>query len=617
MPASIDVEEQDSLSYTRGFGTFHFAPVDDEGHDVHRRNRTTWKAAAAAAAPPLKPTTIPSTFPFMKLPIEIRKKIYACFVDELRDNVKGSAPARRVVSTDSGPPAKYTGPSLHLYVFDKTFDPDYQDDNGPVEPMLVEGAPDARNVDPRTGQPLNVLEMYKAIREGRLDSDEEKALPENWRRLKEDDHQWSSEEDASMSDAGDEESEWDSDEAEIAVDLKRKSPSAQVVNIEDDDSEVEEVKPSVSKKKAAVTKPTKKAPSKPAKQEVMVIDSSDESEEEEYVPSSSSPSSSSSSSSSSSEEDSSEGSDKDEDADIDSTRLPNDDFPDSDNDDADPTYHDSDYDREYIAKANKLAAKRNRALLIWTPRCYVAIYSRTLTSPDCPVHNRPSNLFHTLDFEDLWACATCSHRNPAAYHNLRRLAQVNPFITTELGTTLWHGSTVEFDGPETFLSLATERPAILPLIRNVVLNLEIHPILPFGKSGTKNLADVIEIISERMDLDSFKVQLGTPGTFYADERPEPEWGSEWRREWAPLVRGLKTRRLELGVVEGLKVGGGEGVKVEEDVEAVLDGWMGKLLGEWTPDCLRREEEREASREIKREETEEPVKSLKMVLRLRS
>jgi hypothetical protein len=581
MPAVVDVEEQ-SLGYTRGFGTFHFAPLDDEGHHVHRRNRATWKAAAAAAAPPLKPPIIPSTFPFMKLPIEIRNKIYACFIDELRGNVKSNAAARCTVSTDSGPPPNC--PSLHLYVFDKTFDPDHENDNDPVEPMLVQGAPDTRSVDPRTGQLMNVLEMYKALKEGEWDSEEEAKLPLDWKRLKkEETGPWKGEEpDASMSDAQDEESDWDSDEAEIATNLKRNAPP--VIKIDGDDSDLEEIRP------AAAKKALKKAPTKSAQHKVIVIDSS-ESEEEEYVPSGGEESSTS--------EDSSEASDEDEDVDI-TQDLPSD-------DDNDPTYHDSDYDKEYVAQAKKLAAKRNRNLNLWTPGCYVAIYSRTLTSTDCPIHrDTPA----PLDFEDLWACAACSHRDPAAYDNLRRLAQVSPLVSTELGNAVWHGSTVEFDGPETFLSLAIDRPAVLPLIRNVVLNLDIHPILPFGKAGTRNLASATEIASEKMDLDSFKVQLGAPGTFYVDSEPEAEWGTEWRREWAPLFKGLKTRRLELGVVEGLRVKGGEGVKREEgDVEAVLEDWMGGLLEEWMPDCLRRD----GSREIKREETEEPVK---MVLRLR-
>jgi hypothetical protein len=522
----------------------------------------------------------------MKLPIEIRNKIYACFIDELRGNVKSNAAARRTVSTGSGAPPKYTGPTLHLYVFDKTFDPDHEDDNGPVEPMLVQGAPDTRNVDPRTGKPLNILEMYKALKEGEWDSDEEAKLPSDWKRLRmEETGPWKEEEpDASMSDAEDEESDWDSDEAEIATNLKQNA--APVINIEGDDSDVQKVKPAAANK----------ASRKPVKQEVIIIDSSDESEEEEYIPSDGEESSSS--------DDSSEASDEDEDEDI-TQDLPEDD------DVNDPTYHDSDYDQEYIAQANSLAAKRNRNLNLWTPGCYVAIYSRTLTSPDCPVH-RPAGdtLNNTLDFEDLWACATCSHRDPAAYDNLRRLAQVSPLMSTELGNALWHGSAVEFDGPETFLSLAIDRPAVLPLIRRVVLNLEIHPILPFGKAGTKNLASVIEIVTGKMDLDTFRVQLGTPGTFYVDSEPEPEWGREWREEWAPLFKGLKTRKLELGIVEGWEVKVGEGVKQEEgEVEAVLESWMEGLLAEWMPDCLRRE----GSREIKSEETEEPVK---MVLRLR-
>jgi hypothetical protein len=186
-------------------------------------------------------------------------------------------------------------------------------------------------------------------------------------------------------------------------------------------------------------------------------------------------------------------------------------------------------------------------------------------------------------------------------------------MTTELGKALWLGATVEFDGPETFLALAVERPAVLPLIRNVVLNLEINPILPLGRAGTKNLESMMKLASEKMDLDSFKVQLSTPHseTFYADSAPEPDWGSESRKEWAPLFRGLRTRRLVLSTADSWRPQGIEGEQLNQ-LEEVLDRWFRSLLEEWMPDCLR--VEADDGKKIKREET---PSLMKFSLRLRN
>jgi len=54
MTGTLSSSEQ-SVGYTRGFGSFHFAPVDEDGLHVHRRRA---KAAAAAAAPLVNPTTM-------------------------------------------------------------------------------------------------------------------------------------------------------------------------------------------------------------------------------------------------------------------------------------------------------------------------------------------------------------------------------------------------------------------------------------------------------------------------------------------------------------------------------------------------------------------------------
>jgi len=493
----------------------------------------------------------------MKLPLEIRKKIYGCFVDELRGAAKGGAPQRRTVSSEGGPPQRSGHNSLHLYVFDKSFDPCNQDDNVAHEPMLVEGLPDQRNLDPRAGadttKPMDALEIYKSIQSGELDENDPN-FPSAWKDIRRREERfklpWEDEEpEATMSDAEDSDAtDWDSDEAEIAENLKRNVKPL----VERDGSKVAKVKPVVTK-----------SPKKKGK-EVEVIEIVDSDEEKEVVLI----------------EDSEESDDDDYDPQDDE-----DSFEDIDDDSDDSTYQGGDDKVKYLGKVTKSRPVPDTKR--WIPRCYVVIYSRYLTSPDCAAHrvDDPDG----LDYEDLWACDVCSHRDPAAYDNLRRLAQVSPLMTIELGKALWLGATAEFDGPETFLALAVERPAVLPCIRHVVLNLEINPILPLGRSGTANLASMLGLVSEKMDLDSFKVQLDTrdSNSFYVDTNPEPDWGTESRKEWAPLFRALRTRRFLLSTVDIWQPRGIEGEQPGQ-LEEVLDAWFTSLLAQWMPDCLREE-----------------------------
>src|SRR5690606_15868010 len=96
----------------------------------------------------------------------------------------------------------------------------------------------------------------------------------------------------------------------------------------------------------------------------------------------------------------------------------------------------------------------------------------------------------------------------AACKNLRFLSQVSPQITHELGQVLWDNSSVEFKGPQFFLDFAAERPAALPLIQGIVLNVDLDGF-PALDTQTRQLESMLSCVSEHCNLRSFAVKLWT------------------------------------------------------------------------------------------------------------
>jgi hypothetical protein len=97
-----------------------------------------------------------------------------------------------------------------------------------------------------------------------------------------------------------------------------------------------------------------------------------------------------------------------------------------------------------------------------------------------------------------------SQRTHADYEAIRVLSQVPRQFARELGHVLWQNATVEFEEPHAFFLLFKERPAVLPLVKHVILHLDFYSRslderTPFVRS-------ICEFVSERMTLRSFSVQ---------------------------------------------------------------------------------------------------------------
>ncbi|KAK1760237.1 hypothetical protein QBC47DRAFT_2561 [Echria macrotheca] len=180
-----------AVDYTQGFGSFLFEPLEDV--DVGVR----WTGSAPVTA---------SDFPLMKLPLEIRRRIYGFVSEGLRhrhNDVHERSPG-------------FPEPGIRFRVVDHTFDEVMTDEKDTL-PGQVQGAPSERNVDHRTGPEdttrVDLFEIYKSVRTGEFHEDNPN-LPSNWRALRDDPMDYDSESEAVSSDA-DDDSDWDSDDVEM------------------------------------------------------------------------------------------------------------------------------------------------------------------------------------------------------------------------------------------------------------------------------------------------------------------------------------------------------------------------------------------------------------------
>lgn len=163
---------------------------------------------------------------------EDRARIYQSLVDELRSRPEGDALDAQLSSTV---------PGIHFILADKTFDIDFPNANDPFVAVVAQ-PPTERNIDHRVdpGEPpqrLDVLETFKALRSGEIDR-LDPTLPPCWRTKScgfrvPDDPMDVTPDDGDQSESEDEESEaelsddrsdssgWDSDNAEVIVNLRR------------------------------------------------------------------------------------------------------------------------------------------------------------------------------------------------------------------------------------------------------------------------------------------------------------------------------------------------------------------------------------------------------------
>ncbi|KAK3348893.1 hypothetical protein B0T25DRAFT_231346 [Lasiosphaeria hispida] len=199
---------QKEVDFTQGFGSFNFAPPLFTSSDLifRKPDKKIYIQEQPFASGPL-----PEQFPFKQLPPEIRRRIYKCFASELCND------------ENDGLDARYPNTGIRFFVTDRPFDSDKPEKDASFS-IVVAGAPDQRNIDPRPGanegRPINLLEMYKAIQTGEFEEDDPN-LPPAWQNIRNSDaNEPSSEEEAESSGVEGSESDWDSDEAEVAVNLR-------------------------------------------------------------------------------------------------------------------------------------------------------------------------------------------------------------------------------------------------------------------------------------------------------------------------------------------------------------------------------------------------------------
>jgi hypothetical protein len=192
----------------------------------------------------------------------------------------------------------------------------------------------------------------------------------------------------------------------------------------------------------------------------------------------------------------------------------------------------------------------------------------------------------------------CIHAPPAPFLDIISLSQVSRQITRELGECLWESATVKFEDPGTFLTFARERPAALPFIRGIVLELDCSPESRNLNTDTTELEAMLSFVSENMDLRFFDVELrvllfrdGSIGP----ESPLPNLMGSTAVAWTPLFRALRradafdVRVLELGELSSTMPPHKNPNPWINGRQALLPQPLADLartvLGLWMPDCL--------------------------------
>ncbi|KAK3485399.1 uncharacterized protein B0T23DRAFT_408487 [Neurospora hispaniola] len=156
----------------------------------------------------------------------------------------------------------------------------------------------------------------------------------------------------------------------------------------------------------------------------------------------------------------------------------------------------------------------------------------------------------------------CRFRSPHQYQNLLRLSQLSPGVTKELGKTLYPNCTAEFPyGPHLFPVFAAERPAILPMIRGIILHLDCSA--DFNDTITTELAHMLSFFSPSLRPDSpcrklafLTVKLRTslvdiprwPQENVEVPLTEKQLIMDKLREWGPLFRAVHTDEFLLRLV---------------------------------------------------------------------
>ncbi|KAK1833967.1 hypothetical protein QBC39DRAFT_369590 [Podospora conica] len=238
----IDLTTGDSADLTQGFGPFDFVPSDTHCFEDMMDDDTKYLqrvypsgiaklenggVALDGADVSMRPMSL------LNFPPEDRNRVYQSLVDELRNRPEGDALDTQLSSA---------APGIRFIIADKTFDAAFPSATDPFVAVVAQ-PPNERNMDHRVdpGDPpqrLDVFETFKALRSGEIDR-QDLSLPHCWRKTPrlhfsipddqlskthddDDDEPDSSEEsEAELSDAHSDSSGWDSDQAEVIVNLRR------------------------------------------------------------------------------------------------------------------------------------------------------------------------------------------------------------------------------------------------------------------------------------------------------------------------------------------------------------------------------------------------------------
>jgi hypothetical protein len=193
-------------------------------------------------------------------------------------------------------------------------------------------------------------------------------------------------------------------------------------------------------------------------------------------------------------------------------------------------------------------------------------------------------------FLDVWVDLFTRHQT---YKTVHPLSRVSRQFTEELGRVLWHNATVEFEEAHTFFLFLKERPAVIPLIRHVVLNLTgASRDAGAWHDTTPVLEAICDFISARMDLSFLTLRLHT---FIPDrgrrESAEPQWPTlhTVTVEWSRIFRQVKTRgfNIQLCVQNSRTLERRADMRTRTKMPLMTTkDFKRMLLALWMPDCLR-------------------------------
>jgi len=129
---------------------------------------------------------------------------------------------------------------------------------------------------------------------------------------------------------------------------------------------------------------------------------------------------------------------------------------------------------------------------------------------DCKYCGTPSSLgSDAMSEENYWNLDDCScdYRSPNDYEDVRILAHVSRAFTKDLGECIWHGSTLDVLCAEVLIPFLRDRPAVVPLIKGVILHVEYWGFA--YETLTETIKEICDFVLENMQLAFFTLYVDT------------------------------------------------------------------------------------------------------------